>query len=189
MTLIAHSLRIVSLIAILSTFGACAMGAQPEHMVPQLLDIPRHGGASPLRGAIAIAKVGGGEETNPAMVSKVGSKELEEALRLSLSRYGFLSAPNTEAPFRLEVFLIELKQPIGAFKTIVDSFVRYKLIESRDGKVVYDDIVTASFTAEVADVFYGPARLKFANERSIRANIAAFLERLNSLNVTESTSK
>ncbi len=174
-------------IAALITLSACAPSVQPEHLVPQSMVLPNHGADSPLHGSIVITKVGGGEEANLLMVPQVGNTELQEALRLSLSQYGFLSASNAAARFRLEVFLIELKQPVSGFAMIVDSFVRYKLIRSRDGKVLYDDIVTASYKATVDDAFFGPERLKLANEGSIRANIAAFLERMNSLKITEST--
>jgi hypothetical protein len=67
----------------------------------------------------------------------------------------------------------------------VTSAMRYKLTRSLDDKVVYDDIITASYAATVGDSFYGPHRLRLANEGSIRANIAAFLERLHSLNITK----
>ncbi len=76
--------------------------------------------------------------------SKVGTNELHEALRLSLSQYGFLNTSDVAAPFRLEVFLIELKQPPGGYTLIVTSFIRYKLTRSHDDKVVYDDVITAS---------------------------------------------
>ena len=76
--------------------------------------------------------------------SKVGSNELHEALRLSLSQYGFLGISNEVAPFRLELFLVELKQPPGGYTLIVTSIIRYKLTRTRDDQVVYDDIVTAS---------------------------------------------
>jgi len=107
-------------------------------------------------------------------------------LRLSLKQYGFLSTSDLAAPFRLEVFLIELKQPVSGFTTIVDSVMRYKLTRSSDDRVVYDDIITASYRATMDDAFYGVQRLKLANEGSIRANIEAFLGHLHSLNLTKS---
>ncbi len=167
--------------AILGMLSACATPAQPGHMVPQSGLFSPHGLDSPFRGGIAIAKVSGGEETNPLWVSKVGNKELYEALRLSLEQSGYLSTPDAGAPFRLEVFLMELKQPVSGFTLIVDSFMRYKLIRTSDNGVVYDDIITASYKATIHDAFYGVQRLKLATEGSIRDNIAAFLGKLHSL--------
>jgi hypothetical protein len=175
--------RLVFIIAMSGALGACATAAQPGRMVPESALFPSYGPDSPLRDAIAISKVGGGEKTNPLLVSKVGDEELHETLRLSLKQCGLLSTSDVAAPFRLEVFLIELKQPRGGLTAIVDSVIRYKLTRSGDDQVVYDDIITASYKATVGDALYGPQRLKLANEGSIRANIATFLENLHSLNI------
>lgn len=181
--------RLVLMIAMLGTLNACWKYklARPEHMVPESALFPSYSLDSPLRNAIAISKVGGGEKTEPlSSLPKVGSIELHEALRLSLSQYSFLSASDVAAPFRLEVFLIELKQPYGGLTKIVTSVMRYKLTRSCDDQVVYDDIITASYMATLEDAFDGGYRLKLANEGSIRANIAAFLRHLHSLNIMKS---
>ncbi len=154
-------------------------------MVPTSVHLVRQSPELPLRNAIAISKVGGGEKTNPLLCSKVDNKELLEALYLTLKQYGFLSPSDVDAPFRLEVFLIELRQPAVALTAIVTSAMRYKLTRSRDDRVMYDEIITASDKATLRDTFYGPHRLKLANERSIRANIAVFLQYLHSLDVKE----
>ncbi len=177
--------RLVFIIAMLGTLSACATPARPGHMVPESALFPSYSMDSPLRNAIAITKVAGGEKTNPLTQSKVGDNELQEALRLSLSQCGFLSTSEVAAPFRLEVFLIELKQPPGGHTMIVTSAMRYKLTRSGDDQIVYDDIITASYGATMGDTFYGPHRLKLANEGSIRANIAVFLQHLHSLNITK----
>lgn len=178
--------RLILIIAMLVVLSACATPARPGRMVPESALFPSYSPDSPLRNAIAISKVGGGEKTNPLLVSKMGDEELHETLRLSLEQCGFLNTSDVAAPFRLEVFLIELKQPRGGLTEIVDSVIRYKLTRSSDDQVVYDDIITASYKATVGDAFYGPHRLKLANEGSIRANIATFLENLHSLNISKS---
>jgi hypothetical protein len=178
--------HLVLIIGMLGTLSACATPARPGHMVPESALFPSYNPDSALRNAIAISKAGGGEKTNPLLVSKVGDKELHETLRLSLKQCGFLSTSDVAAPFRLEVFLIELKQPHGGLTIIVTSVIRYKLTRSCDNQVVYDDIITAPYQATVGDAFYGPHRLKLANEGSIRANIATFLENLRSLNISKS---
>jgi hypothetical protein len=178
------------MIAMLGVLSACAAPARTGHMVPESTLFLSCSPDSPLRNAIAISKAGGGEKTNPLLVSKVGDKELHEALQLSLERFGFLSASDAAAPFRLEVFLIELKQPTGGgYTTIVTSAMRYKLTRSGDDQVLYDDIITASYKVTVGEVFYGVHRVKVANEGSIRANIAVFLQHLISLNILESPIK
>ncbi len=175
--------RLVVMIAMLGVLSACSTPARSGHMVPTSALSLSCSLDSPLRNGIAISKAGGGEKTNPMLWSKVGGDELHEALRLSLSQYGFLSTSEV-APFRLEVFLIELKQPGPGLTMIVTSAIRYKLTRSRDEQVVYDDIITASYKATVDDAFVAIHRMKLANEGSIRENIAVFLQHLYSLNIS-----
>ena len=172
--------RLALLIVMLGTLSACVA---PAHMVPDQALPPSVSPDSPLREAIAISKVGGGEKMSVLLVPKVGSDDLQEALRLSLKQYGFLSTPDVAAPFRLEAFLIELKQPAGGITMIVYSVIRYKLTRSSDDQVVYDDIITASYKATMGDSLLAPQRGKIATERAIRANIVVFLEHLHSLNI------
>ena len=178
--------RLILMIALLGTLSTCSTPARSGRMVPKSTLSVSPSLDSPLRNAIAISKVGGGEKTNPMLWSKVGTNELHEALRLSLSQHGFLSTSDVAVPFRLEVFLIELKQPPGGYTLIVTSIIRYKLTRSRDDQVVYDDIITASYTATPDDAFVALHRMKLANEGSIRANIAAFLKHLHSLSIKKS---
>ncbi len=186
MVKILTTIRLTLMIAVLGVLSACATPARTGQMVPESALFSSYGLDSPLRNAITISKVGGGEKTNPLVGSKVGDTELQEALRLSLKQYGLLGTTDVAAPFRLEAFLIELKQPATGHTMIVTSAMRYKLTRSSDDQVVYDEIITASFQATMGDAFYGPHRLKLANEGSIRANIAVFLQQLHSLNITKS---
>ena len=186
MSYILTCVRVVLMVAMLGALSACATPARSGHMVPDSALFPSHSLDSPLLNAIAISKVGGGEKTDPLLVSKVGDKELHEALRLSLKQCGFLSTSDVAAPFHLEVFLIELKQPSRGLTLIVNSVMRYKLTRNSGDQVVFDDIITASYMATLKDAFDGAYRLKLANEGSIRANIAAFLRHLHSLNIMKS---
>ncbi len=175
----------ILIIAMLCTLSACAAPAEPGRMVPEPAVVRADGFAPALHNAIALAKVGGGEKTHPLGVSKVGDEEMTEALRLSLQRYGVYASSGIRAPFRLEVFLIELRQPVNGLTMIVTSVVRYRLVRNSDGRSIYDDVITASYRAATDEAFTGVQRLKLANEGSIRANIASFLASLHSLDVAK----
>jgi hypothetical protein len=64
--------------------------------------------------------------------------------------------------------------------------VRYVLIESATGKVILDEQVRAEHTATGGDAFYGPDRLRLANEGSARKNITALVAKLNALRPSRS---
>jgi hypothetical protein len=159
--------------------AACAPPARSERMVPPpttATDFPANSG---LRDSIALKDVGGGEESSTH--SNVGDKELREALLSALRQQGLLQTDDARARFRLNVFLVELSHPSAGFSFTVYSLVRYTLSRADTGAVLFDDVVNASYTATVGEEFIGIVRLRAANEGSIRANIAAFLERLKAL--------
>ena len=181
--------RILLICGSLASLNACATPATPARMAPHSAAIPNVPLESRLRSAIVLSKVGGGEKTNPWTFSKVGDEELREALHLALDQYGYLCKSEKNAPYGLEVYLIELKQPESGLTMIVDSHIRYKLVSLADNTVAYDDVVTASYTATLDDAFMAPTRSKMATEGSIRINITNFLLRLQTLTIAEPAAK
>jgi hypothetical protein len=178
---VSRILKGIFAIAMLWALSACATPAQPGRMAPESAVFRGDGFDAALHNGIAVTKVGGGEKTHPLWVSKVGDEEMREALRLSLQQYGVYASSEAGAPFRLEVFLIELRQPVNGLAMIVTSVVRYKLVRSSDDRAIYDDVVTASYHAAMNEALISVQRVKLANEGSIRANIASFLTHLHSL--------
>lgn len=169
-------------VAGLFVLGGCATPAEPENMIARTGAALQAAADSPLRESIAITSVGGGEAPSRDMTySTVGGAELEKALRQSLRSYGYLSADEAHAPYRLETFLVSLRRPVRGFTMTATSNVRYKLTHTADGKPVYDDILNASATLTVNDEFVGATRNRMVLELSIRRNIAEFLRVLNKL--------
>ena len=164
--------------------AACVPMIRPQLMVSQAPVQPGGVANSPLKAAIAIASVGGGEESDPMGFTTVDNKGLREAVRLSLRRNGFLSPEGTAAPYRLEVFLIDVNQPVGGgLDFTVDAFIRYTVTRAADGKVLFDDIVSGSFTATFAKTFVGFERFRLAVEGAVGNSIAAFIMQLYRLRV------
>lgn len=173
----ARRTAIVAALAAL-TLSACATPVAPARMVPDRPAFEGKALSAEMLGRIAVGEVGGGQETNPLDVSKVGNAELREALRLSLARYGLLSREEAAARFYLDAFLVVLKQPRGGLDLSVHAFVRYRLTRIADGGLVLDDIFDGSYTARTSDSLVASRRLKIANEGAVRQSIAALLERL-----------
>jgi len=164
------------IMGVLVVASGCAKPARPAMMAVKPISTISQ--SSPLYMGVALSKVRGGEETNPALTSKVGNMELRPAIEASLQQNNLLNPTGKAARFRLEVFLLELKQPMVGFTIHVESFIRYRLIRTADDHVVFDDIISAPATATMDDAFYGPERLQIANERSVHNNIRQFIERL-----------
>jgi hypothetical protein len=152
----------------------CATPAQVSSMIgTPSVALPAD---SPLRQNVEVNAVSGGQETNPLWTSEVGNPEFQAALAQSLTAQGMLSTGGGR--YRLDATLMEVDQPMISLATTVTSTVRYVVTEVATSRIVFDEAVTASYTAELGESFYGVERLRLANEGSIRTNIASFLDQL-----------
>jgi hypothetical protein len=143
-------------------------------MAPAGLPVPA---GSALRGAVAVGLVTGGEKTNPLTYSRVSADDVRAAVTLALRSNGMLVADSASAPFRLDVGILEVTAPKDPYITRIHSVMRYAL-RARDGTTRFDRVVTGVGEATLRDKFYGVERLRIANERAIRANLASALEAL-----------
>jgi hypothetical protein len=165
--------------ALLSVLSGCASGATAKGMTMQLSDLPPATN-SVLAKSVALGDIKGGKDTNPAWTSQVSDADFKMALADSLRGAGLLR-DGQGAPYTLTATLQDLDQPIFGFNMTVKSAVRYVLTESATGKVILDEQVRAEHTATAGDAFYGPDRLRLANEGSARKNITALVAKLNAL--------
>jgi hypothetical protein len=166
--------RFAILIGCLIGLAACARPAESGPMTVT-------GGASPtsfpvvFQHAMCIRTVAGGESTRPLGFSKVGNKEFQTALSASMDNAGVLATPGA-CKFQLEVNLLYLSLPEFGLDFEVTSHVTYRVFNGA-GQPVLLEIISAPFTATF-DGSGGAERAKRANEGSIRANIAQFLNKL-----------
>jgi hypothetical protein len=172
---------IYALLAGLS-LSLAACGSPPvrsDRMAPAPTGETEFVAGSPLRDGVALTEVGGGEPTTED--SNIGDDQLRQAVESALRQYGLLQSEGATARFRLSVSLVRLSHPGAGIDLTVNSQVRYTLARADSGVVLFNDVVRASYTATIGDEFVAFLRLRLAKEGSIRANIAAFLERLKSL--------
>lgn len=166
---------------LLVIMAACASPPRANLMAPEMQQALASKEGSPLRRAIALASVGGGEKTDPLWYPEVGSEEFEVALRHALDAHGYLSPDPATAAYHLEAFIVEIKKPTSGYTSTVHSFVRYKLVGAADGSALFDEVIHGEYTATVGDAFVGLQRLRLAEEGAMRASISALLGRLHSL--------
>jgi hypothetical protein len=170
--------RLLPLCAALLLASACAEGASARGMTITPADLKAP--ASPdVAGAVGVGQVAGGKETNPAWKSNIGDAEFREALQESLRLAGLL-CDRPDAPLAVQATLVKIDQPSFGFDMKVTSVVRYT-VKTRSGAVVIDEEITAEHTATVGDAFAGSTRLRLANEGSARRNIAALVDRINTI--------
>lgn len=164
---------------VLSMLGGCASGATAQGMTITGSDL-RSSPSPNLARTVTVSETSGGKDTNPAWTSQIGDAEFKAALIESLRQAGLLST-TPGSRYVLTAKLTDLEQPIFGFDMTVKSKVRYTLTDKTTEKVVFDEQIAAEHTAKMSDAFVGSTRLQLANEGSARSNIAAMIEKLNSL--------
>ncbi len=131
-----------------------------------------------LKGAIKVAEVTGGKDTNPLWTSQVDNAGFRKALQDSLAISGYLAPEAGGARYEVSAALVALEQPMFGLTFDVKSTVNYKLTGSGIEKSVP---VSVTGTATTSDTWVAIERLRVASERSILENIKAFINQLGSL--------
>jgi hypothetical protein len=157
---------------LISLLAACAAPARTDQMVPASLaqDASTTLQTSPLKAQVAVGSVAGGSDTNPLWTSQVGTGEFRGALTAAISKFG-LQSTGSPARYTLDASLLSLVQPMMGLDMTVTSTVLYKLQDTRQKVVVFEQHVVMPHTATFGDAFAGVERLKLANEGSIRRNL------------------
>lgn len=168
-----RKLALVGVVGSLMGLAACATPSNPANMTlpatPALAASPSH----PAYHAVTSVTVTGGKETNPLWTAQVSSEAFKTALEDSLELAGYTGAQGR--PVAVSATLVNLHQPLAGFDMSVTSQVRYTV--TQEGRLVFDETVSATGTARMGEAFVGVERLRIANEKSIRENIAEFLKR------------
>jgi hypothetical protein len=157
--------------------ASCAAPADPSHMVPTNAAVRRSH-----RSTVDL-EVGGGRDTNPLSTSQVENEGFRKALQDSLLRYGVFSrvVQNESATYRLDVALVDLRQPAFGFNVTVVAKIQWALMDEKTSRIVWRETFETPYTATVGQAVYGVHRLELANEGAIRASIKRGIEALGRL--------
>ncbi len=164
------------IVSAVSMLGACASGAKTGAMFAPVTAETVIEQDSALRDAIVASGVEGGKKTNPLWASKVSNEDFLAALQQSLKAHTMLAT--SAGKYDLSAQLIQLKQPLIGISMTVTAKVKYVLKDKASGKVLFDREITSPYTAKMGDAFYGPERLRLANEGAIKASITDLIKSL-----------
>jgi hypothetical protein len=173
--------RVVLVLTIL-ILGGCASPSRFEKMTISSRDAAIYHGSSILTNSVAVAKVSGGEETNPMWTSEIGSNEFELALIDSLVATKLL-ALDGKGKYTLSAVMMKVDQPMFGASFTVTSYIHYQLVRNSDNKIIFDQEISSPYTATMSDAFIGVERLKLANEGSARSNITELIDKLYLLKI------
>ncbi|HXT13624.1 MAG TPA: hypothetical protein VN873_18885 [Candidatus Angelobacter sp.] len=158
-------------------FAGCASPAQPGNMV---VNTVVHNGTP--HGAVTV-RVTGGHKTDPMWASQIAGKDFQTALVESLRKSGIFQSVDADgnAPYRLDVRLDSLDQPVFGFDITVKLRADWSLSKSQDDNPLWQQPILSEYTATVGDAFAGIKRLRLADEGAARANIEQGLNKLSAM--------
>lgn len=167
-------LLIVSiLIAAYTCLNGCATPAETQAMTVGLdSSISQN---PKLKGKVALGNIAGGQETNPLWTSQVDNQSFREALRGSLNAFGYLATDPSTASHKVDANLMSLVQPAFGLSLDVQSSIQYVVTTGSNSK---EQVINATGTGTFSDAAMAIARLRIANEKSIKENISQFLKTL-----------
>jgi hypothetical protein len=128
-------------------------------------------------------QVVGGEATNPLLTSEISNESFAEAIRKGIADSGLFRSviPAGNGDYLLEVALVNVAKPSVGFDMTVNLTASWKLIHVPNHKIVYQDVISQSYTATVGDAFAAVKRLRLAQEGAARGNIQTGLTRISRL--------
>jgi hypothetical protein len=174
--------KTVLLCSLLLLASACAEAASAKGMAISPGDVK---GASPaLTRSVWLGMVDGGQQTTSQTGAQISDDAFREAIEQSLRRVGLFS-DRPDAPLTVTATLVSLQRPRSGAEITATSVVRWAVRETRSGKLVLEDTVTAAHTASAADAVRTETRVRVAVEGAARKSITALVQKLQALEWTE----
>ena len=176
----------ILLISALIIVSGCATPARMTQMKAEPNSWTKAHTTTPLINSISIKHVDGGKETNRIGKSQIGNEAFKDALTISLLDAELLAAGSNGA-YALEAKIINVEQPTFGLNLTAVTNIQYTLTRVEDSNEIFSETIEAPYTAQFTDSLVGHARLKLANEGSVRNNIAQLIEKLYQLNIKPKT--
>jgi PBP1b-binding outer membrane lipoprotein LpoB len=166
--------QVLAMAAAALFLNGCASNATTAGMTVEQ-EIAQNGLNTKFSNSVQVDSVNGGLETNPMWVSRISNNGFKEALENSLKNAGYDADDSKKARYALTATLKKVQQPAFGFSMTVTSVIEYVLTNIKTGKIIFDQELTAPYTAKFSAALYGPTRLRLANEGSAKENIKMLL--------------
>jgi len=169
---------VLALVLAAACLAACASPGRPEMMtITQPANVAAQG--APGYKAFKLGPVNGGGKTNAMWMSNVSGEDFQTALEGSLRAANYLADDPAQAKGEIKANMVSLDRPMAGLDLSVTTSVKYTV--AYDGAPpVFDELVAAVGKAKFSEAFVAVERLRLANEASVRENITAFIDRLQS---------
>jgi hypothetical protein len=169
------------LIAILACAGcgsaANAQKVHPDAMMPQM-NRPIY--KSPSSVVVAVLRA----HTTPAMLlPRITSEDFTQALRQSIEHSGLFAQAKKGglASYELQAFIAQVDQPMFSHSTTVSMEVNYTLARMQPRHVVWEKMVTSTYTVPFHVDVVAATRALLATEGAARTNIEQAIQEMSQL--------
>lgn len=167
-------LLVLGLLATLSAVTACSAPTLRGDTAGDVL--PANAGRDRLHGAMRIQRNPTGTGSpNALWTPRLDGAGFMTLLEDRLEEVGYLAPKAADAPYQVTATIERLDQPLEGITYDVTTKVRYRV---RHGGDVREFPIVTTASASLIDHVVAAQRLRIASERSVAANIAAFIEAL-----------
>ena len=156
----------------------CVPPLPPGDMMPMTsvyTDIPAN---AALDRSVRLGTVTVPQEAENSSIAPLKAEVFREAIQNALLTSNMSVRADSVEKFTLDAQMIELGIPMFGFSMDANSKVNYQLTRVKDGKVVFNEIVTMPYTAPFSEAFDGNQRSRIATSKAIRENITHMLRLL-----------
>lgn len=133
-------------------------------------------------GAVSVTATGG-SETSSVGASQISNAAIVESVTQTIQQSGLFEQVAAQGtPYRLEIQLVRLEQPMFGGTFTVKLEMNWRLLDT-SGTPVWQKAVQSAGTATMGDAFAGVTRLRLANENALRLNIRDALTQIGALDL------
>jgi len=161
----------------LAVLAGCATVPTGNSLVPERVFVTRENPES------IRTQVTGGKEPDAWTGYHASNSSFKGALDETLRQSRIFSEAGDDdaAEYRLEVTIVEEKQPLVGLDMTVTLKTIWKLKRRNDPKVIWQQEITGQFTAKIGEYIIGAVRLQAATEGAVRTVIADGAKLLSAL--------
>jgi len=164
--------KFVFLAAALLALSGCA--GTPKPLAQPQVRLPLQ---SDLRAAFEVGVVSASESSPPVgWATGIWSQDAKSMLTDILKASGFLAPQN--ARYDVNISLTTHHCPLAGFDMTCTATVHYQVITVADQKVVMDETIDSSHTAEIGEALSGVVRERLAVRGATWDNYSLFLDKL-----------
>lgn len=170
---------------ILLFLAGCAAPLDTGPMSPTMTVIKDTYAQGDLKNNVTISSVVVPEDFHTSDIGSIDSLMLNDVLTSALNASDYLNITDKNSKYSLDVTLIELTTPSFGFDMDGKSVIEYKLTNTADQKVLFDDMIVQGYIANFGEAYNATLRARIARSKAIRENVSQFLHVLR--NIDEET--